>query len=106
MEKPGRYADSAVLECIRILTKMGSKKVNLNAKIAGGSKMFGTKGLLGSGLNIGDRNVIASRENLKLHNIKLKCEDVGGSVSRTVTFNIQNSKLTIKKGFNAELLYI
>ncbi|MCE7734069.1 MAG: chemotaxis protein CheD [Candidatus Heimdallarchaeota archaeon] len=105
-DKPGRYADTAVPECIRILKKMGANLKNLKAKIAGGSRMFGTKGLLGPGLNIGDRNIEASREHLKLNKIELKREDVSGNSSRTVIFDIENSKYTIKKGFNAEFVYL
>lgn len=105
-EKLGRYADTAITECIRLLKIMGVKPYNFKAKIAGGSTMFGTKGLLGLGLKIGDRNILASKENLKFNNIGLQCEDVGGNMSRTVRFDIDNTMLTIKKGFNTELLYI
>lgn len=106
LDKPGRYADTAIPECIRIMKKMGANVNHLKAKITGGSRMFGTKGLLGAGLNIGDRNVVASRENLKLNNIILRSEEVGGTNSRTVIFDIETSRLTIKKGFNAELIYM
>lgn len=106
LDKPGRYADTAVPELIRVLKKMGANSDKLKAKIAGGSRMFGTKGLLGPGLNIGDRNIVASKENLKSQNVALVREDVGGNLSRTVIFDIDNAKYTIKKGFNSELLYI
>ena len=106
LDKPGRYADTAIPECIRILKKMGVTTNNLKAKIAGGSTMFGTKGLLGAGLKIGERNIMASKEHLKFNKVTLKSEEVGGTMSRTVNFDIENSKLTIRKGFYTELLYI
>ncbi|OLS17056.1 MAG: Chemoreceptor glutamine deamidase CheD [Candidatus Heimdallarchaeota archaeon LC_2] len=98
---PGRYADTAVVECLRLLKKKekkGVKRTNLKAKIAGGSRMFGTKGLLGGGLNIGDRNIKASIENLKANKIPLEAKDVGGNSSRTIKFDLANFDLKIKKG--------
>lgn len=97
---PGRYADTAVIECWRLLKEKGAKMKNLKAKIAGGSRMFGTIGLLGAGLNIGDRNINAVIENLKLNNIPLRSKDVGGISSRTIKFTVKNFRLNIKKGLD------
>lgn len=100
IDMPGRYADTAILECWRLLEKKGAKMKNIKAKIAGGSRMFGTVGLLGSGLNIGDRNIIAVIENLKLNNIPLRAKDVGGNSSRTIKFSVKKFILNIKKGLD------
>ncbi|MHA2252853.1 MAG: chemotaxis protein CheD [Candidatus Kariarchaeaceae archaeon] len=103
---PGRYADSAVPECLTMLKKHGANMKNLHAKIAGGSRMFGTKDLLGAGLNIGDRNAIAVKEILKQNGIKLVGKDVGGETSRTIKFNTKTQILTIKKAFNAQVMHL
>ncbi len=94
----GRFADSAIKECRRILEKKGGKLINLRAKIAGGSRMFETSGLYVSAFNIGDRNIKAVIENLKLNKIRLVSKDIGGNCSRTVKFLVNNNVLNVKKG--------
>ncbi len=106
LNHPGRYADSAVIESIKLLKQKKANIKNLNAKIAGGSRMFGTKGLLGPGLNIGDRNIEAVKDNLSKNNIKLVGEHVGGDHSRTIKFNTFNNRLTIKKSSTGQIFTI
>jgi len=102
---PGRYADTALPEMLNQLNKMGGLKSRLRAKIAGGANIFGTRGiLLGSVLNIGERNGIRSIELLKEADIPLVGKDLGGDSARTVTFEgdsqrmiITNSEFTTKR---------
>ncbi|MHA2403515.1 MAG: chemotaxis protein CheD [Candidatus Kariarchaeaceae archaeon] len=96
---PGRFADLAIDECLRILRQKKSSMSNLQAKIAGGSRMFGAKDLLGPGFNIGERNIRAVRELLENHNIPIIAEDVGGQTSRTIYFDVNSKKMTIRKAF-------
>jgi chemotaxis protein CheD len=82
-DRPGKYADTAVLLLVGELEKIGSSKRSLIAKIAGGACMFE---YFGTNLNIGERNTEKVRFALKEQGIKLGGEDVGGKVGRTVTF--------------------
>ncbi|MDH5645811.1 MAG: chemotaxis protein CheD [Candidatus Heimdallarchaeota archaeon] len=97
----GRYADTAVPELIKLLISMGAKKSRMKAKLAGGSNMFGTKQLLGLGLNIGQRNVEAVTELLNLSNIDIVSKDVLGNVSRTVSFEVETQIYSIKRGYES-----
>jgi chemotaxis receptor (MCP) glutamine deamidase CheD len=54
---------------------------NLQAIIAGVSRMFGAKDLVGPGFNIGERNISTVKELLENHNIPIFAEDVGGETS-------------------------
>ncbi|MHA2052365.1 MAG: hypothetical protein ACW99F_02095, partial [Candidatus Hodarchaeales archaeon] len=56
---------------------------NLQAIIAGGSRLFGAKDLLGPDFNIGERNRCAVKELLENRNITIIAEDVGGETSGT-----------------------
>jgi len=80
---------------------MGAKKSRMKAKLAGGSNMFGTKQLLGLGLNIGQRNVEAVTELLNLSNIDIVSKDVLGNVSRTVSFEVETQIYSIKRGYES-----
>ncbi len=55
------------------------------AKIAGGAKMFEIKGNSSIG-NIGERNVIATKEVLNKLNIKILAQDVGEKLWKNYNF--------------------
>jgi chemotaxis protein CheD len=79
--KPAKYADTAVPLLQTQMRHAGARGV-LVAKLVGGSRMFGS--LLGSGVNIGERNVEAAREALRRAGIPVLGEDVGGEYGRSV----------------------
>ena len=103
-DRPGKYADTAVVLLLKELEKLGSRNPrSLIAKMAGGACMFE---YFGANLNIGERNAEKVRALLKQNNIKLAAEDVGGKVGRSVTFfPANNGKFTIRRadGTNCEL---
>ena len=83
-----KYADTGLRETLRQMEAMGARRARITAKIAGGAKMFETGGSsLG---NIGQRNIESVRLNLKKEGIRLLKEDVGGSVARTLLFDVNS----------------
>ena len=73
---------------------------NVEAKIAGGSSMFGSL-LPAGGINMGERNVAATREVLAAHGIPISGEDVGGDHGRSVFFDLGDGRVrvrSLKKG--------
>ena len=82
-----KYADTGLRETLRQMEAMGAKRTRMTAKIAGGAKMFETGGSLG---NIGQRNIESVHLNLKKEGIRLLKEDVGGSVARTLLFDVNS----------------
>ena len=48
-------------------------------------------------MDIGRRNVEAVKEQLRLHNVKLLSEDVGGNRARSIEYNIENGILLVRK---------
>ena len=82
-----KYADTGLRETLRQMEAMGGNRTRITAKIAGGAKMFETGGSLG---NIGQRNIESVHLNLKKEGIRLLKEDVGGSVARTLLFDVNS----------------
>ena len=82
-----KYADTGLRETLRQMEAMGANRTRITAKIAGGAKMFETAGSLG---NIGQRNIESVHLNLKKEGIRLLKEDVGGSVARTLLFDVNS----------------
>ena len=83
-----KYADTGIKETLKQMEAMGARRTRITAKIAGGAKMFETGGsALG---NIGQRNIESVHLNLKKEGIRLLKEDVGGSVARTLLFDVDS----------------
>ena len=100
---PLKYADTGLRETLKQLEAMGANRSRLTAKIAGGAKMFET-GSASLG-NIGQRNIESVHLNLKKEGIRLLKEDVGGSVARTLLFDV-NSGLGCVRSYGRQELII
>ena len=81
-----KYADTGIRETLRMMEARGAKRSRITAKLAGGAKMFEIKG--GSLSNIGQRNIESVHNTLKREGVKLLQEDVGGTVARTLLFDV------------------
>ena len=87
-KNPMKYADTGIRETLRQMEMKGASRSRITAKIAGGAKMFEITG--GSLGNIGLRNLESVRINLKKEGIRLVKEDVGGSIARTLLFDVSS----------------
>ncbi len=90
-----KYADTGIRETVRKMTAFGAVKNRMRAKIAGGAKMFETKGSQGLG-NIGDRNAQNVKKMLREQGIRLVGEDTGANYARTMSIDASDGKVTIK----------
>jgi len=81
-----KYADTGLRETIKKMEAKGASRSRLTAKIAGGAKMFEING--GTFGNIGQRNIESVHAFLKREGIQLLKENVGGSVARTLLFDV------------------
>ena len=86
---PLKYADTGIRDTLRQMVLRGANKSRITAKIAGGAKMFDVSGSSSLG-NIGQRNIESVRIVLKKEGVRLLREDVGGSVARTLLFDVSN----------------
>lgn len=99
-----KYADTGIRETLREMEAKGASRARITAKIAGGAKMFEVSGG-GSLGNIGQRNIDSVRLCLKKENIRLLKEDVGGSVARTLSFDVATGNGSIRS-YGREELFI
>lgn len=91
-----KFADTGIDLLIEELGKLNIPKNTLNAKIAGGAKMFefSSTSELGS---IGNKNIEAVHNRLDALNIPIKASDCGLNYGRTIVFNPVNQELEIVK---------
>ncbi len=91
---PAKFASTAVPLLLNELRLAGGFGRPV-AKIAGGASMFGALLAGGGGINMGERNIAATREALALAGIPLIAHDVGGDYGRSVYFDVATGEVRI-----------
>jgi chemotaxis protein CheD len=90
---PYKFASTAVPHLIDEMKALGMK-TRPEARLAGGAAMFATLMVPGT-LNMGERNIRATREALKKAGILIRGEDVGGDYGRSVRFRVAEGKVVV-----------
>jgi chemotaxis protein CheD len=95
VHNPLKFADLAIPLLLEDMQKLGSKKQNVIAKIAGGASMFNFADKK-MNMDIGRRNSAAVKHILDRMHIPLIREDVGGSKARTMILDTKTGIVAIK----------
>lgn len=95
-QNKAKFADTAVEYLLELMMKMNAQREWITAKIAGGAQMFSFKGSTSEILNIGERNVQATIEVLRQHDIPIVAQDTGGNYGRTIELHAANGILVVK----------
>jgi len=88
---PFMFVDTGVPELFKRLYDLGGRKYRFTVKAAGcaspldGNEMF----------NLGDRNHLVLKKLLLKNNVLIESENVGGTYSRTVYFDVSTGHITI-----------
>ena len=91
--QPGRYADTAIKELLRLLKELADgEPLQVTAKLAGGAKMFGFQ----SGMTVGDQNVQAIEQLLSAEGIAIIGRCCGGAHGRRMSFDVATGLVTIQ----------
>lgn len=98
-----KYADTGIRETLRQMTAKGALKTRVTVKIAGGAKMFEVSG--GSLGNIGQRNIESVHTILRQEGVRLIAEDVGGTVARTLLFDVATGQGCIRSYGRQDILF-
>jgi chemotaxis protein CheD len=100
---PAKYADSGVALLAEEMRRLGAAQHRMVARLAGGARMFAA--LLSSGINMGQRNIDATRKALYKLGIPVVGEDVGGEYGRSVRVVAATGAMTVRSlvGGNREL---
>lgn len=90
-----KFADTGIVELVRLMELEGAKKARMVAKIAGGAQMFAFQNKTDL-VRVGDRNVEASKKALKELGIPILAEDTGENFGRTVIFYPETGDYVIR----------
>jgi len=90
-----KFADTAIVDLVQDLIKLGVDRRRLTAKIAGGAQMFEVQqgSMVGT---IGDRNISSVKN--ALHNLRIPiiAEDTGLNYGRTVYFDLETGIMKVQ----------
>ncbi len=100
-----KFVDSAIWFMVNRMIKHGARRDRITAKIFGGAKMFdhfiGSRGVL----QIGEKNLITAREELKHLGIPIVAECVGGTRGRTIVFDVADGSVCVRDAYGNEEIY-
>lgn len=90
-----KFADTAIVDLVQELMRIGADKRRIVAKIAGGAQMFEVQ--QGSAIGtIGDRNVVSVKNALQSLRIPILAEDTGLNYGRTVYFDLETGTMKVQ----------
>ena len=99
-DNPYKFVDTGVPMLFHSAYRLGARKERIVVKVAGGAKMHDAEGRF----RIGERNYAVLRKILWKNNVLIQSEDVGGTVSRTMSLEIATGRVLVKsKGTVKEL---
>lgn len=91
---PAKAPETAVPHLVEKLVALGAGRLRLGARLVGGASMFAQLLPAGS-IQMGERNIIASRLALRQAGIPVRAEAVGGDYGRTVRFHVAEGRVEV-----------
>ena len=102
---PSRFIDIAIKMMIDEMKKRGARAQDIKAKIFGGANMFPEIISSNSLMDIGKKNILAVRQELKKQNIEIIAEEVGDHIGRTVLFDTRDGSVVVKTALSENRNY-
>lgn len=90
---PGKFADTAIPEMLRMLAVEGITTTGLVVKLTGGSNMFGNAT---GPMQVGESNIKTITELLTKHNLRIVAKDLGGSKGRRISVDCQTGLVDVE----------
>jgi chemotaxis protein CheD len=100
---PMKFADFAVPELLDRVLALGARRTRVEALLVGGASMFGSASPT---LDVGQRNAVAVREELRTLRIPVTAAVTGGSKGRTIRVEVGTPSVCYREagGADTELL--
>ncbi len=92
-KKPGYYADTGIPTLLKLMDSVSSNGAgrNIFVKLVGGAQIMDPNGTF----SIGKRNVLTIKKILWSYGLGVVAEEIGGSISRTVTVPLSTGKVIV-----------
>ena len=94
-ENPAKFPQSAIPLLVEKMEVLGAQRGRLTARLVGGASMFGNLSPSGA-VQMGERNVVASRQVLEELGIPITGEATGGTTGRSIRLQAVDGALFIR----------
>jgi chemotaxis protein CheD len=94
-ENPAKFPQAAIPLLVERMQALGADRGRITAKLVGGASMFGNLTPSGA-VQMGERNVVASRQVLQDLGITIAAEATGGTIGRSVRLQATDGALFIR----------
>ena len=91
---PAKFPQTAVPLLLEQMGERGASLRRISARLFGGASMFSGLGAPGT-IQMGERNIVASRQALHLHSVAIVGEATGGDFGRTVRFWVADGRVEV-----------
>jgi chemotaxis protein CheD len=89
-----KFPQTAVPRLLELMAQRGASPRRIIGRLAGGASMFASLAPPGT-IQMGERNLVASRQALNSHGIPLVGEAVGGDFGRTVRLRVADGQVEV-----------
>lgn len=100
-----KFADTAIDIMLEKMKALGSRKINIHAKLFGGANMFEgmvhSKGLM----DMGHRNAEMVKQELANRGIEVMAEEIGENFGRTITLDTTTGKVYLRTASGEARIY-
>ncbi len=93
---PAKYVDSGIAQLLAELAWAGAERTRLIVRLAGGANMLQVAPSLAQAFTIGDRNVVEAQATLASLHFKIRAQEVGGTIGRTVRLYVADGRMTVR----------
>jgi chemotaxis protein CheD len=91
---PAKFPQTAVPRLLELMARRGASPRRITGRLVGGASMFASLAAPGT-IQMGERNLVASRQALNNHGIPLIGEAVGGDFGRTVRLRVADGHVEV-----------
>ena len=91
---PAKFPQMAVPRLLELMGQQGASIRRISARLVGGASMFSGLGAPGT-IQMGERNVVASRQTLHQHVVAIVGEATGGDFGRTVRLWVADGRVEV-----------
>ena len=94
-ENPAKFPQSAIPLLLEKMVALGAEQGRITARLVGGASMFGNLTPSGA-VQMGERNVVASRQVLQEQGVPITAEATGGTTGRSIRLQANDGTLWIR----------
>ncbi|HET9039435.1 MAG TPA: chemotaxis protein CheD [Gemmatimonadales bacterium] len=96
---PAKFPQTAVPRLVELMGEQGAVVRRITARLVGGASMFPGLGGVGT-IQMGERNIVASRQALHQNGLAIVAEATGGDYGRTVRLWVADGRVEVSSVYH------